>query len=122
MSDKLFVYGTLKTGGGQEAMLGDVSRVAATTRGTLWDLPAGYPALGPGAAEVHGELVELPHPSALSVLDRFEGVDEGLYERVMIDVVSKGQTERAWAYVMERPRARGGRRIPGGRWRANRRR
>lgn len=122
MSDKLFVYGTLMTGGTQEALLGRSSRTPATTRGTLWDLPAGYPALGPGAELVHGEVVELAHAAMLGVIDRYEGVSEGLYRRVLVDVQIDGRADRAWTYVMDQPRLRGGRRVPGGRWRATRRR
>ena len=106
----------------QGALLGDAERIPATTRGTLWGLPAGYPALSAGAETVHGELVLLAHPQILGVLDRYEGVDQGLYRRVEIEVTARSRPHTAWAYVMDHPRSRGGRRIWSGRWTATRRR
>ena len=123
MSHPLFVYGTLMSGEAQAGLLGDASRAQAHTRGTLWDLPAGYPALSHGDDRVEGELVVLPIPGMLAVLDRYEGVDDGLYERVLIDVMVELRRHRAWAYVMTDPRLSGGRRVPGGgRWSPTRRR
>jgi gamma-glutamylcyclotransferase (GGCT)/AIG2-like uncharacterized protein YtfP len=92
-------------------------------RGALWRLPAGYPALClEGDDLVHGELVDAPDPRRLALLDRYEGVDEGLYRRARVEVVVGLRPMSAWAWVMEDPRARGGRRLPDGRWRSLRRR
>ncbi len=118
----LFVYGTLCSDGDQGALLAHLSRVAATARGTLWDLPQGYPALGPGERVVHGELVEPPDPRLLALLDAYEGVDEGLYRRVHVDVTVGLRTVRAWAYTMDDPRLQGGRLVADGRWKRARRR
>lgn len=120
--DKLFVYGTLMEGQAQAGLLGAASRVPGTVRGALWALPAGYPALGPGDGTVHGELVELRDPALLTLLDRYEGVDEGLYRRVRIEVRASLRLQLAWVYLMANPQRRGGRRLPQGRWRAPRRR
>ena len=120
--ESLFVYGTLLKGQSHGGLLGDSPRVAATTEGRLWSLPAGYPALGVGEGIVHGELVEIERPGLLSILDRYEGVDEGLYRRVKVDVLVGLRSREAWTYVMEDPRARGGKHIPEGRWSPIRRR
>jgi len=118
----LFVYGTLMAGQVQEGLLAGLSRVAASTRGTLWDLPAGYPALSEGGGEVHGELVHGVDERRLALLDGYEGVDEGLYRRVEIEVRVGLRAEVAWAYVMDEPRRHGGRQVQSGRWHPTRRR
>lgn len=122
MNTSLFVYGTLMQGQDQEGLLSGLERTAATTRGTLWDLPAGYPALGPGSDRVHGELVAGIEPGRLAVLDDYEGVAQGLYQRVEIEVTVGLKAHVAWAYVMEDPRRQGGRRILTGQWQPRRRR
>jgi len=115
---KLFVYGTLQRGQPQGALLAPCRRVPASTRGVLWGLPAGYPALVPeGSEPVHGELVEPVDERLLGLLDHYEGVAEGLYRRVEIEVDVGLRRHVAWAYVMDHPEDRGGRRIPDGRWR-----
>ena len=113
----LFVYGTLLSSGAQGGLLQGLRRADATVRGSLWRLPAGYPALQLGLDGVaYGELVYTPGPRLLQLLDHYEGVADGLYSRVEISVVVGLLQERAWAYVMENPRLRGGRRITSGRW------
>lgn len=114
----LFVYGTLMTDQAQAALLADMRRVRARVRGTLFRMPAGYPALVPGGeAWVHGELVDLADPRRLAVLDHYEGVDEGLYRRVQVPVVVGLRTLEGWTWAMSDPAARGGRILPSGRWR-----
>ena len=115
----LFVYGTLAAAGSEGPLLAHLDRVPAHTRGELWALPAGYPALvwKPGTTSVvYGELVDPPDPRLLALLDRYEGVDEGLYRRVVVEAVSAGGVGPAWAWVMEAARARTGVRLPDGRW------
>ena len=121
---QLFVYGTLMPRHAQGGLLASAtSRIEATTRGTLYHLPAGYPALQlEGDGRVHGVLVELPSPQILRLLDRYEGVEEGLYTRVEIPVTAALRTTRAWAWVMDDPTLHGGRVLPSGRWTTGRRR
>jgi gamma-glutamylcyclotransferase (GGCT)/AIG2-like uncharacterized protein YtfP len=117
------VYGTLTGGGSEGALLAHLPRVAARTRGQLWSLPAGYPALvlSPSSSSfVHGELVSPPGDRVLALLDLYEGVADGLYTRVVIDVLVGLRAEAAFAYVMEAARARTGVPLPGGRWRGAR--
>lgn len=119
----LFVYGTLLQGQVQAALLEGCPRTEATVRGTLYRLPAGYPALSlRGNGVVHGELVTLRNEGQLRVIDHYEGVEELLFQRVQVDVVIGLRRLPAWAYVMDDPRLRGGREVPDGRWRAVRRR
>lgn len=115
----LFVYGTLMSGGSAEAMVGRRRRGPAWTRGRLFHLPAGYPALDPtGSGRVFGEWVD-PVPAArLVLLDQYEGVDEELFERVVVDVSTDAATFPAWAWVMRDPASRGGVLVPSGRWRS----
>jgi gamma-glutamylcyclotransferase (GGCT)/AIG2-like uncharacterized protein YtfP len=119
----LFVYGTLMSAGDQAVLLSGLGRSSATTRGALYHLPAGYPALmlGPDG-EVHGELVEAPEARLLALLDHYEGVAQGLYRRETIDVTVGLRRVKAWAYVMDRPESLGGKRLQSGRWRCIRRR
>lgn len=123
MSEPLFVYGTLMTGETRAGLLGDLRRVPATCTGVLYDMPGGYPALDMTRdGRVHGELVDPPPAAMWGVLDLYEGVPEGLYRRVKVDVRIGMRRLLAWAYVMDDPERRGGRRIPGGRWKRYRRR
>jgi gamma-glutamylcyclotransferase (GGCT)/AIG2-like uncharacterized protein YtfP len=115
----LFVYGTLAAAGAEGPLLAHLDRVPAHTRGELWALPAGYPALvlKPGTTSlVYGELVDPPDPRLLTLLDQYEGVAEGLYRRVVLETVSQGRAGPAWAWVMDAARARTGVRLPDGRW------
>jgi gamma-glutamylcyclotransferase (GGCT)/AIG2-like uncharacterized protein YtfP len=117
----LFVYGTLLAAGPRGAMLGDLARAPATTNGTLYRMPAGYPALVPyGDGTVRGELVAAPSDAVLGLVDLYEGVDTGGYRRVQIEVVQGLRKLLAWTYVMDQPERRGGRLIPSGVWRPRR--
>ena len=115
----LFVYGTLRSGEAQAGLLGNARRREAYTWGKLFRLPAGYPALSPGAGadRVYGELVTLPSEGMLITLDLYEGVDEGLFRRQKLEIGIGVHRVPAWAYVMDHPERRGGRLIPSGRWR-----
>jgi hypothetical protein len=60
--------------------------VAAEVEGQLWASPWGWPALTAGAGAVRGVLVTLHRDrveDALARLDAVEGVDTGLFERVV---------------------------------------
>lgn len=114
----LFVYGTLLRGQPRAALTGNRRRGAAWTTGTLYHLPAGYPALTrEGNGQVHGEWVDAVSDSVLAVLDRYEGVHEGLYERVEIQVHTASGPFTAWSWIMADPTRLGGVVVPSGRWR-----
>ena len=114
----LFVYGTLLSRFDRSPWLTGHQRVNACTRGSLFRLPAGYPALSlSGEQQVFGELVDPVEQRVLALLDQCEGVAEGLFDRRLINVTVGLRTMAAWAYVMDKPNLRGGRPIPTGRWR-----
>jgi gamma-glutamylcyclotransferase (GGCT)/AIG2-like uncharacterized protein YtfP len=118
----LFVYGTLMARGGQGGILAHLPHRAARMRGSLWRMPAGYPALRLGEqGDVHGELIELEDDALLEILDAYEGVSEGLYQRVRGTALVGLARIPAWVYVMRSPERRGGRLLPNGRWRPSRR-
>lgn len=113
----LFVYGTLCGGQSMSEILKSHSRISAHTLGTLFRMPAGYPALSlVGDQRIYGQLIEHIEPAQFSVLDFYEGVHTQLYSRVIIDVQVGLKPHRAWAYVMDRPKLKGGVRILSGKW------
>jgi gamma-glutamylcyclotransferase (GGCT)/AIG2-like uncharacterized protein YtfP len=117
-SHPLFVYGTLLRGRGAHELLGRRRQLPCTTRGALYHLPAGYPALCPiGDGRVHGHWLDPVPPALLSLLDHYDGVHEGLYRRAEVQVEAPGATFVAWAWVMDQPQARGGVLVRSGRWR-----
>lgn len=94
----LFVYGTLRAGGGKECLLGDAVSLGETTvQGVLYDFGT-YPALVPGSGSpVYGELRGCT-AETLARLDAYEGVTEGLFDRVRL-VSAAGP---CWVYVAGR--------------------
>lgn len=110
----VFVYGTLMTGQPAEGYLAGLRRWPGTTHGRLYRAPAGYPALvsEPDGPLVQGEVVRLDGPHRLPVLDLYEGVPEGLYERTRITVESMGRPGQAWAWTVSARTARARRYTP----------
>lgn len=115
----LFVYGTLLRGAPQGGLLSKLSRTDARVSGRLYRMPAGYPALVPesGVGFVYGELISGVDERLFVLLDRYEGVEEGLYVRRELDVLVGLLRRRALVYVGVEPLRRGGVLVPGGRWR-----
>ena len=100
----LFVYGTLLSGGRDSSLLADLNPQPARVRGTLYLLPAGYPALLPSRTGrwIGGELVALHDLRRLLIFDHQRGLNEGLFTRETLRVaVDDGRSTTAWAYVME---------------------
>jgi gamma-glutamylcyclotransferase (GGCT)/AIG2-like uncharacterized protein YtfP len=112
----LFAYGTLQDVAQLQAVIGATAPVHVLghgcVHGALFDVGA-YPALRfgePDGAAVPGVLFELDD-AALAPLDRYEGVDEGLYVRTQACVhLADGGAHAAWVYTYARPLA-GARRI-----------
>lgn len=121
MTDRVFVYGTLRreVAGGMHHLLGTDARFVASgwVRGMLIDLGA-YPGLvdaAPGEAGdawVRGELYELGDPDArLPILDAYEGCGPSdprphAYERARREVVTDaGAHVTAWVYLYRGPTA-----------------
>ena len=126
MIPRLFVYGTLRPGQQRwPAIEFFVARSEpATLSGfTLYDLPAGYPAIEPGDGTVVGTLLHLEAErveEAISKADAIEGYREGdgqsLYERVEVEVAGVS----AYTYVYHPNRQADlrerGRLVEGGDW------
>jgi gamma-glutamylcyclotransferase (GGCT)/AIG2-like uncharacterized protein YtfP len=126
----LFVYGTLLAGERNAGQIPDAAvleRRRARVRGTLMDLGR-YPALRVGdhdgdAGEVVGELLTLSTTAAsalLAGLDAFEGPGYARHA-LTVHVDGEGAPVVAWVFVQVSGSADGPR-IPGGDWRAWRRR
>jgi gamma-glutamylcyclotransferase (GGCT)/AIG2-like uncharacterized protein YtfP len=112
----VFVYGTLRRGGISHTVLDGARFVRdAMVQGTLYDIDGEYPALMLyGGTRVPGEIWRCPVPM-LARLDRFEGVDTGLFRRVGLRVDGNA----CWTYVAGPALARRltpARRLAGGRW------
>ena len=117
MPKSLFVYGTLRTGEAQYGLVQHLDSIDAKVQGQLFQLPGGYPALKIGGKQwVHGELLSTPDDRLLRILDLYEGVHEGLFERVTTEVLVGLVRHEVWVYTMMNPRKKGGTLIPGGRW------
>lgn len=103
----VFVYGTLKRGGGNHALLGGQRFIgdARTAPGfTLYSL-GDYPGMvrAPGdTAGVTGELWAVDD-GCLAELDRLEGLDEGLYERIDVVLAPNPHATSAQTYLYARP-------------------
>jgi gamma-glutamylcyclotransferase (GGCT)/AIG2-like uncharacterized protein YtfP len=97
----LFAYGTL--GPRASERLEEQGWVADRVRGHLYDLGP-YPALvaagDPAAGWVEGHVRQVSLRELREELDLYEGVDEGLYRRV---VVESEAGRRVWVYVYARP-------------------
>ncbi|HYC70898.1 MAG TPA: gamma-glutamylcyclotransferase family protein [Opitutaceae bacterium] len=103
---RIFVYGTLKRGGrnhrhlGGQTFLGEARTGPGVTLYSLGDFPGmvrdPYDTEG-----VAGELWEVDE-KCLARLDHFEGVDEGLYERVRIGLLPPHEQETPDTYLYAR--------------------
>jgi gamma-glutamylcyclotransferase (GGCT)/AIG2-like uncharacterized protein YtfP len=79
----LFVYGTLQPGYAPyaEFCAPYVSQVtAAIVRGSLYQLPLGYPSMVPGEGWVKGYWLRLDHDEAWMGLDQYETHEEEVFE------------------------------------------
>lgn len=108
----LFVYGTLRRAFSHpmQKLLerGGMWRGEGTCQGRLYDLGA-YPGMvDPDAPEdeVTGDVYALAparQDKVLHRLDRYEGVEAGLYRREQRSVVLGGEEVNAWVYLYDRP-------------------
>lgn len=103
---RIFVYGTLKRGCKNHRHLAGQTYVgeARTAPGfRLCDLGS-YPGMVPAPADHEGVAGELWDVDAatLACLDDFEGVPEGLYNRVRVPIITPPDTPHADAYLYAR--------------------
>ncbi|AUT01481.1 hypothetical protein CLI64_14375 [Nostoc sp. CENA543] len=129
---RIFVYGTLKPGEINYQRYCTncvVDAQKAMTRGELFALPMGYPAMTMGKELVHGYLLTFAEPEILDVLDYLEDYEPtremsaNLYNRYEIEVYSINYVSLGWAwvYVMnpEKVKQLGGRHLVDGCWSGN---
>jgi len=100
--DRLFVYGTLRTGQPARSLIAEhvAASEPATMIGRIWGFPDGYPGFMPdGDQPVVGELVTLHDlAAALALLDAYEGE---LFQRNLHRARSRdGGEVWAWVYVI----------------------
>jgi gamma-glutamylcyclotransferase (GGCT)/AIG2-like uncharacterized protein YtfP len=103
--DRLFVYGTLRTGEAAAALAAPHVRRAqpATVTGKIYAFSMGYPGLvASDAGSVRGEVLWLADPAAaLRELDEYEGED---FARVLCAAELEGGAQvTAWCYVLTDP-------------------
>lgn len=124
---RVFVYGTLREGEPNHRivrgrLLAPVERAVTEPGWALYDLGP-YPAMAAtsnGVGCVYGDLVVVDE-ATLAVLDRFEGVDVGHYQRVAISVHNAdGDDCSAWAFVQDLRQVRGAPRLTPGDWTTHR--
>jgi gamma-glutamylcyclotransferase (GGCT)/AIG2-like uncharacterized protein YtfP len=121
--DRLFVYGSLRTGQTARGLVEPYVREwsPATVRGSMYAFSSGYPGvvLEATGGIVMGELLWLRDlTAALPVLDAWEGDD---YDRVLVQVDHLAGTTWSWIYVLADPRVAAlGTPVPEGEWIAQR--
>jgi len=127
---RVFVYGTLQPGGlywdrfceGRVEVVGP-----AKVPGTLYGLPAGYPALSlEGEGWVHGVILELDSADTLAGIDGLEGFrpgrpsEENEYDRRKVEAFDGNGSPLGpvWTYAMDLGRIKqaGGRFIESDSW------
>lgn len=107
----MFVYGTLKPGEAYyECYCGTkvIDKKKAWTRGELFALPQGYPAMTQGNNLVYGYLLSFSDSEILSNLDELEdyqpqrNVSENLYNRTQVEIFDLENISLgfAWVYLM----------------------
>ncbi len=129
---KVFVYGTLKPGEKYYQIYCQgkvVNAVKVWTKGVLYDLPLGYPAMTRGEGKVQGFLLTFTNNLVLSELDFLEGYDPlrlpefNDYQRckIMVYDFEDQPLEEVWGYLMtwEKVQSLGGVLIPSGWWTGN---
>ncbi|MEO0532973.1 MAG: gamma-glutamylcyclotransferase family protein [Cyanobacteria bacterium P01_A01_bin.123] len=126
---QVFVYGTLKPGeayydqfcGGYQ-----ISCIPALTRGKLYSLPVGYPAMADGEDWVQGVLLSFDAPSLLEALDELEDYqrdrapenNEYQREKRPVCTMNHQPLAQAWMYLMTSVRVQqmGGQYLASGYW------
>ncbi|WP_221773484.1 gamma-glutamylcyclotransferase family protein [Ruficoccus amylovorans] len=129
MNLRVFVYGTLKPGGFYWPRYAEGKVTAhqpARTRGLLYHLPAGYPALTEGEGWARGTLLTLKDEAALAGFDELEGYrigrppEQNDYQRRKVECEDEhgNSLGPVWAYLMlpEKVREMGGIRIHADTW------
>lgn len=103
---KVFVYGTLLSGFGNNRLLVDSKYLGQEIiEGFEMYSLGGFPAITPGKGRILGEVYEVDEKT-MTRLDGLEGYPN-FYNRMKIDI--NNNTDEAWVYFMDNPhRFRGG--------------
>lgn len=88
---EVFVYGTLTDPAQARSLLDSFEYVGSATFEGCHRVDGRYPTLAPGGS-VEGQLLRTPDRATL---DRYEGVDRGLYVRVSVPLVAATDDETA---------------------------
>lgn len=102
MKTYVFVYGTLKTGGGNHHLLHSSTSLglATTTEDTFTMYDGGFPyVIDEGFFKIRGELFEVTNPITLENLDRLEGVPSHFCRRDVEVKTDDGEVHEAFMYV-----------------------
>ena len=131
---KVFVYGTLKPkeANYQSYCAGKVIKaIAGYTKGKLYSLPMGYPAMSEGNSKTIGVLLTFANADILTSLDILEGYQEhraselNEYYRQLVPIYSLEDQllSTAWSYFMQESRIEryGGVLVDSGVWTGNQR-
>lgn len=108
---KIFVYGTLKPKGKYYQIYCEgktIEEVKCWTKGRLFDLPLGYPAMIKGNDQVFGYLLSFASFQDLEKLDELEGYsgepnspsNEYYREKIMVYNEANYPFDEAWTYFM----------------------
>lgn len=102
MKTKVFVYGTLKTGGGNNRLLRSSTSLglATTLEDTFTMFDGGFPyVIDEGILKIRGELFEVSDPITLSNLDRLEGVPSHFCRRNVVVKTDDSEIHEAFMYI-----------------------
>jgi gamma-glutamylcyclotransferase (GGCT)/AIG2-like uncharacterized protein YtfP len=99
--DRLFVYGTLRSGQTARSLVANQIKrcVRASTTGAIYAFPMGHPGFveGDGSGVVVGEVIWLSELAAtFALLDAYEGQD---FVRVIRKVTLEDTQEQTWAWI-----------------------
>lgn len=119
MTHTVFVYGSLRSGEGNNNLLRSSMLVGdAAVYGALYSL-GGFPGLrldDVAPTWVQGEVWTVDDET-LERLDRLEGVSHDFYRRVLVSVeLLAGTSVEAWAYEINERHVRGRSRVASGDW------
>ena len=115
---KVFVYGTLKSGFSRNNILAQrgskfvkLGHIEGWMMRHLGEFPSIYPSPN-GYERVYGEVWECPE-KCIELLDRIEGVSNGFYKRIKVLTYGMGP---CWVYVQEKPVISSWNCVIGGTW------
>jgi len=126
---QVFVYGTLKPGGKYYKIFCQgktLEEIKCWTKGRLFALPVGYPAMIKGENPIYGYLLSFASLNDLENLDNLEGYSGvpnsplNEYDRIKVMVYDEKNQPlgEVWTYIMTEDRVKtlGGVYLPSGEW------